>query len=115
MTGDQVRSKLLTYCSTRFPDFKIYGNDTFSGFRFRDLGGERHVLILFFKEENGETAIVNLGLAEYHYNLPMDKLLDKLFVHIEFKKFEEWSNKWEITISKKSIGVRPEHSLSNRK
>ena len=115
IAGERLRPKLLRYCSSRFPDFPIYGNDTFSGFRFRDHGGERHIVILFNSMESGKKAIINLGLAEYHWNLPMDKALDKLFLNSEYEKLAEWAHRWELVISNQQLGVKPEFTIDSIK
>lgn len=113
MSGERVRSKLLTYCSTRFPDCSIYSNDVFSGFQFRNLRGEMHILILFNHEGDENKALVNLGFAEIHADFRLVNRIDDLFLFKEYRTFEEWCETWQITIDNKSHGVRPQFIIDS--
>lgn len=110
ISGTRVRPKILTYCSTRFPSFQIYGNDSLSAFSITNATSEQHIFILFNHENNENKAIINLGFTDYNYNFLIEKALDKLFLNAEYKKFEEWAIKWELIITNKQVGVRPQYT-----
>ncbi|MDX2362693.1 MAG: hypothetical protein QNK23_17925 [Crocinitomicaceae bacterium] len=106
--GENVQKKIQNLTATRYPEYKLYINNTIICFSTIFSHTEFLAVFAFNYEGNPNLAQVNIGSTDKEKFSVTHELYERYITHAEYKFFKEWCETWKLKISEPKSGVHPE-------